>query len=169
MVKLEDLYEYIDYDIITDLDGKTIAKTNLFTKNMEKAVIINETHPFFLFLNEYTFNLFDFQNKIVHAWSYIIDDYITIVKFYVKSSVTQFEKSVIHNAWYNYNHSLSNYCQIYTDEYSSYLYECNDYDIINNYIFNKEMLKLLLEKEPINKEAFKKVSDYIYNFYDGYI
>lgn len=46
------------------------------------------------------------------------------------------------------------------------MFVCNDYETDDIY-FNKELLKLSLEQKQLNKDAFKLVSDYIYNYIDN--
>jgi hypothetical protein len=98
---------------------------------------------------------------------YNLDDNITYLKIFVKSNTPAIIKSAIHNAWSKYNYNVSNHIYIYAD-YCSKLFICNDYEF-NELYFSKELLKCLLDQEPLDKYAIKVVSKYICNYIDDEI
>lgn len=169
MNTFDNIYDLSDYDRLTDLNGKVIHETKFFTQNIDRIIIIQQDHPFIKYFNDYTFHIFtdSLTLFIKHAYMYNLDDNITYFKIFVKSNTPAIIKSAIHNAWYKYNYNVSNHIYIYAD-YCSKLFVCDDYES-NELYFSKEFLKQLLDQEPLDKYAFKAVSDYIYNYVDDEI
>lgn len=164
MSTFDNIYDLSDYDCLTNLNNTVIYETKCFTQNIDRIITMQQDHPFIEYLNDYTFYLFadSLSIFIKHAYMYNLDDNITYFKIFVKSNTPAIIKSAIHNAWIKYNYNVSNHIYIYAD-YCSKMFVCNDYNSDELY-FSKELLKQLLDQEPLDKYAFKVVSDYIYNY-----
>ena len=169
MSTFDNIYDLSNYDCLTNLNGTVIHETKYFTQNIDHIITIQQDHPFIKYLNDYTYNIFadSLSLFIKHAYMYNLNDNITYLKIFVKSNTPAIIKSAIHNAWTKYSYNVSNHIYIYAD-YCSKLFICDDYEF-NELYFSKELLKCLLDQEPLNKYAFNVISNYIYNYVDNEI
>jgi len=148
-----------DYDIIIDYNNNCKLETNIFTKNVEYITILNKHHEFFTYLHDFTYNLFDFNIIIYHSWHYKL-----YAKFYVPKGTSILLKMSIFFAWLSYTgyHSINEeMCKIYEDYFGT-LYECDDY-AKSELHFYKELLKVILEKEILDKTLFQEVVNKVNN------
>lgn len=175
MNKFPDYLFLDDYDRLEDKDDDS-CYTNSF-QNMETVKILESSHPFFIFLNEFTYGFFDAKNHIIPQYSYNANSFIPDEYFYhayyhiVKETETIYVKFLVDMNDFQINSILYRAAIEYLREYAKNirvkiyhrycgeLYECNDNINTDISWYWKTILKFLLDLEELNKEAAKEVFD----------